>query len=180
MPTTQKLSRVQKVVNHLEAMGIQCSIVNFDEINVDVATGRWVISSSIKIGPQAHAWHGVHINKAGVADNFFQLARKASQTGNGEAIAQQIAKILEVPMTKSRTLFMVLQQGGSTQEWYCHSYNDMRGARGFCKSAEKSSYTTTEPYPIKVTENRDGTLTVDEAELAAMLSDLAGEVAEIC
>ena len=49
---------------------------------------------------------------------------------------------------KSKKLFIVVQEGGSSTERYVHAHNTLKEANKDCRSCAKASYRTTRPIEV--------------------------------
>ena len=81
--------------------------------------------------------------------------------------------------TKARTFYLVMQQGGSTSEWYAHGFNTEEETQGYIESCKEASYTTCGPYEVPAPLAR-ALLASPDAEsafvdlLATLVSDAVG------
>lgn len=53
------------------------------------------------------------------------------------------------------TVYLVVQQGGASHEFYLHTFASRSDARAYRRSAEQASYATSEPIPIPARLERD-------------------------
>ncbi len=49
---------------------------------------------------------------------------------------------------KPKTMLVVVQEGGSTDEFYAHAFSRRRDAAGFRRSCAKAAYRATEPVEV--------------------------------
>lgn len=64
------------------------------------------------------------------------------------------------------TVYLVVQQGGASREFYLHTFDDLPEAHAYRRSAERASYATSEPIQIPARLERD--LAAVEAIVAAI------------
>ena len=68
---------------------------------------------------------------------------------------------------RQKYIYVVMQQGGTTCEWYATSYNTLTEARDHKSSCAQAAYHTSEPHKIK--------LDASEGEWLSLLQDLVCE-----
>ena len=80
----------------------------------------------------------------------------------------------------TKKLYLVIQQGGSSREFYVHAHGTLSEARKDKKSCEKASYQTTEP--IEVPAALTAVLLKDkdaEGDFYSVLESVARSAAEL-
>lgn len=71
-------------------------------------------------------------------------------------------------MIDTTTVYLVVQQGGASHEFYLHTFDSISDARAYRRSAEQATYATSPPIPIPARLERD--LTAVEAIVAAAVA----------
>lgn len=66
------------------------------------------------------------------------------------------------------TVYLVIQQGGASHEFYLHTFDSISDARAYRRSAEQATYATSDPIPIPARLERD--LAAVEAVVAAAIA----------
>ena len=66
---------------------------------------------------------------------------------------------------KRRTLYLVVQEGGSSCEHYPSLYNRRADATRAARGHRRASYRSTEPIPVEASITPDGTALVGEQDL---------------
>lgn len=84
-------------------------------------------------------------------------------------------------MKKPKNIYLVMQQGGSSREWYAHGHNTLLDARKDVKGCAKAAYNTVAPIRIPAALTKALCKGSDaETQFYTLLEDVARGVAGIC
>lgn len=76
---------------------------------------------------------------------------------------------------KGKTIQIVMQQGGSSSEFYASSYNTVKQAERAIESHEKASYNAAGPFELAIAVPMGNTGLVRETDVLALLGEICGD-----
>ena len=85
------------------------------------------------------------------------------------AMPRKAKKVPPRVLTRQATVYLVIQEGGSSVEHYPSLYNTETQAKRAGKSHTKASYRSTAPIPVPMYFNRDGQGFIAEEDLMDLI-----------